>query len=67
MAHQLASVGLFDATTDAGAKVPILFEQPQSGSLDELFGVGAAVIGDTRKLRFLLGGWGRTRPDVYSK
>lgn len=55
MAHEFASVGLFDAATDASAKMHVLFEQPQSRILYQLFGVGTTIAGDSRELRFLLG------------
>jgi len=56
MVQQFASVSLFDATTDAGTKARVLFEQPQSGVLYQLFGVGTGMmISNSRKLRFLLG------------
>jgi|GEM_PF-2130838 len=55
MVRQFSLVGLFDATTDRGTKMPVFFEQPQGGILHQLLGVRATMVGDLRKLRFLLG------------
>ncbi len=53
MVQQFASVGLFDPSTDTGAKAKIL-DEPQSGVLNQLLGVDAILVRDREKLCFLL-------------
>jgi len=55
MLNQFPTVGLLDTTADTSTNGRILFDQAQSGLLHQLFGWGAIVIGDLRKLRFLFG------------
>jgi len=56
MVYQLAPVCLLNAPTDAGTKLDVLFDQPQGSILHQLFGVGAHIAGDSRKMGFLLRG-----------
>jgi len=54
MVNQLAPVSLLDATADGSAKLRILFDQAQGGILHQMLGIRTGMIGDLRKLSFLL-------------
>jgi len=56
MLHELAALGGGDTRLHASTKTGVVLQQPQGGILHQLFRVGAIVIGNLGKLRFLLGG-----------
>jgi len=54
MVNQLAPVRLLDATVDSGAELRILFNQAQSGILNQMLGISTGMVGYLGKLGFLL-------------
>jgi len=56
MLHELAALGSGNSPIDAFTKPGFVLQEPQGGIFHEFFSAGAAVTGDLRKLRFLLGG-----------
>jgi hypothetical protein len=53
--NKLAAVSLVHPFTYGSAKTRVSLQQPQSGILDEMCGIGASLIRDLRQLRFLFG------------
>ncbi|HML18481.1 MAG TPA: hypothetical protein VK419_15735 [Bryobacteraceae bacterium] len=50
---KLSPIGLSYADLDGAAKVFLIFEQPQRSVFHQALGVGARVLGDPGKFRFL--------------
>ncbi len=55
MVDQLAVIGLLNRFVNVGVELLVLFDQTESGLLDQLLGGSADVIGDLRKPRFMFG------------
>lgn len=53
MINQLAPVRLLNATVDSGAEFRILFNQAQSGILNQMLGIDTGMVGYLEKLGFL--------------
>jgi len=56
MLHELTALGGGDAKFHTFTKAGVVLQQPQGGILHQLFRVGAAVISNLRKVRFLFRG-----------
>ena len=55
MVDKLAAISLLNRSVNVGLVLLVLFDQTQSGLLDQLPGRSAVVIGYLRKPRFLFG------------